>query len=54
MSRGVNTMNLCDITLRNAKLYPNRAAVVFENRRCTYAQFAARASMQATTPEDVY
>jgi len=43
MSPAVNTMNLRDITLRNAQLYPNRTAVVFENRRCTYAQFAARA-----------
>jgi acyl-CoA synthetase (AMP-forming)/AMP-acid ligase II len=39
----MKTMNLRDITLRNAQLYPNRAAVVFENRRCTYEQFAARA-----------
>jgi acyl-CoA synthetase (AMP-forming)/AMP-acid ligase II len=36
-------MNLRDITLRNAQLYPNRTAVVFDNRRSTYAQFAARA-----------
>jgi acyl-CoA synthetase (AMP-forming)/AMP-acid ligase II len=43
MSRGVKTMNLRDITVRNAQLYPNRTAVVFENRRCTYAQFASRA-----------
>jgi acyl-CoA synthetase (AMP-forming)/AMP-acid ligase II len=36
-------MNLRDITLRNAQLYPNRTAVVSENRRCSHAQFAARA-----------
>jgi acyl-CoA synthetase (AMP-forming)/AMP-acid ligase II len=35
-------VNLRDITLRNASLYPSRTAVVFEHRRCTHAQFAAR------------
>ncbi len=36
-------MNLRDITLRNARHYPHRTAVVFENRRVTHAEFAARA-----------
>ncbi len=36
-------MNLRDITLRNARHYPSRPAVVFEDRRCTHAEFAARA-----------
>jgi hypothetical protein len=35
-------MNLRDIILRNARHYPGRDAVVFENRRVTHAQFAAR------------
>jgi acyl-CoA synthetase (AMP-forming)/AMP-acid ligase II len=36
-------VNLRDITLRNARYQPGRAAVVFENRRCTHAEFASRA-----------
>src|ERR1700746_2922450 len=36
-------VNLRDITLRNARYQPGRAAVVFENHRCTHAAFASRA-----------
>jgi acyl-CoA synthetase (AMP-forming)/AMP-acid ligase II len=36
-------VNLRDITLRNARYYPSRPAVIFENRRVTHAEFAARA-----------
>jgi acyl-CoA synthetase (AMP-forming)/AMP-acid ligase II len=36
-------VNLRDITLRNARHHAGRAAVVFENRRCTHAEFASRA-----------
>jgi len=36
-------VNLRDITLRNARCYPSRPAVIFENRRVTHAEFAARA-----------
>jgi acyl-CoA synthetase (AMP-forming)/AMP-acid ligase II len=36
-------VNLRDITLRNAHYYGGRAAVVFENRRCTHAESATRA-----------
>jgi acyl-CoA synthetase (AMP-forming)/AMP-acid ligase II len=36
-------VNLRDIIVRNAELYPGRDAVIFEGRRVTHAQFAARA-----------
>ncbi len=36
-------MNLRDVIVRNARHYPGREAVIFENRRVTHAQFAARA-----------
>jgi acyl-CoA synthetase (AMP-forming)/AMP-acid ligase II len=35
-------MNLRDITLRNAQLYPSREALVFANSRLTHSEFAAR------------
>ncbi len=35
-------MILRDIIVRNARHYPDRAAVIFEDRRVTHAQFAAR------------
>jgi acyl-CoA synthetase (AMP-forming)/AMP-acid ligase II len=36
-------VNLRDITLRNARYYPSRTAVIFEGRRVSHAQFAVRA-----------
>jgi acyl-CoA synthetase (AMP-forming)/AMP-acid ligase II len=36
-------MVLGDVIERNARLYPNKEAIVFEGRRATYAQFAAQA-----------
>jgi acyl-CoA synthetase (AMP-forming)/AMP-acid ligase II len=36
-------MNLRDIVERNALLHPSRAAVIFEGRRVTHREFAARA-----------
>jgi acyl-CoA synthetase (AMP-forming)/AMP-acid ligase II len=36
-------MMLGDVIERNARLYPNKEAIVFEGRRATYAQFAAQA-----------
>src|SRR5262245_61795473 len=39
----IDTVNLRDIIVRNASYYPGRTAVVFEGRRCTHAEFAARA-----------
>lgn len=33
---------LGDVITRNARLYPDKTAFVFENRRVTFAQFAAR------------
>jgi acyl-CoA synthetase (AMP-forming)/AMP-acid ligase II len=36
-------LNLRDITLRNAQHFPDREAVIFEDRRLTHRAFAARA-----------
>src|SRR5690349_4600845 len=35
-------MNLRDIVVRNALLHPDKTALVFDERRMTHAQFAAR------------
>ncbi len=39
---GLRDFTLCDVIERNARLYPNRVAFVFEKERITHADYFAR------------
>ncbi len=39
---GLRDFTLCDVIERNARLYPNRVAFVFEKERITHADYVAR------------